>query len=109
MLSQKIAIVYRIWMTKIHPCETRFETAIEYALRVWKMCFEKRLTRGYNGEQLAAILFYISCREMRPILPYLLIDFSAILEINVYKLASKFHKLCNDIPIVINSLTDPSI
>eukprot|EP01084_Bolivina_argentea_P227900 384987_1 len=46
---------------------------------------------------------------MRPILPYLLIDFSAILEINVYKLASKFHKLCNDIPIVINSLTDPSI
>ena len=42
-------------------------------------------------------------------LPYLLIDFAAILEVNVYKLAKLFSKLCKDIPIEINSLTDPSI
>lgn len=68
------------------------------------------MTAGYKGQQFAGILLYMACRQMRPEpLPYLLIDFASILEINVYKLAKMFGKLCRDIPIEIDSLTDPSI
>lgn len=84
----------------------RFPQAIDKAVSIWKICFEKKLTRGYQGEQLAAILFYMACRKLEPPLPYLLMDFSLVLEINVYKLAKKFHKLCQDIPIDMQSNTD---
>eukprot|EP00486_Rosalina_sp_Unknown_P004265 CAMPEP_0201570520 /NCGR_PEP_ID=MMETSP0190_2-20130828/12817_1 /ASSEMBLY_ACC=CAM_ASM_000263 /TAXON_ID=37353 /ORGANISM="Rosalina sp." /LENGTH=529 /DNA_ID=CAMNT_0047994141 /DNA_START=105 /DNA_END=1691 /DNA_ORIENTATION=- len=84
----------------------RFPQAIDKAVSIWKICFEKKLTRGYEGEQLAAILFYMACRKLEPPLPYLLLDFSLVLEINVYKLAKKFHKLCQDIPIDMQSNTD---
>lgn len=33
-------------------------------------------------------------------------DFSLVLQVNVYKLAKKFHKLCQDIPIDMQSNTD---
>eukprot|EP01084_Bolivina_argentea_P140662 247227_1 len=107
--ESKIKIKLQYIISKLGGDHPQFPIAIDNALRIWRLCFEKKLTRGYDGEHLSAILFYMACRQMQPPLPFLLLDFAAVVEVNVYKLASKFQKLCRDIPIEINSLTDPSI
>eukprot|EP00485_Elphidium_margaritaceum_P019945 CAMPEP_0202729374 /NCGR_PEP_ID=MMETSP1385-20130828/186101_1 /ASSEMBLY_ACC=CAM_ASM_000861 /TAXON_ID=933848 /ORGANISM="Elphidium margaritaceum" /LENGTH=940 /DNA_ID=CAMNT_0049395635 /DNA_START=25 /DNA_END=2845 /DNA_ORIENTATION=+ len=93
----------------LHEDSEHFIDAINGALRIWRLCYEQRLTRGYDRDQLAAILFYMACRQLKPPLPYLLIDLAAIIQVNVFKLAKKFGKLCKDIPIAIETLSDPSI
>lgn len=81
------------------------------ALAFYTIAVEKSFTRGRRKEQVQAACLYIACRENRK--PFLLIDFSEYLRINVYILGAVFLQLCKilhleDHPIVQKPV-DPSL
>ncbi|KAK3446454.1 hypothetical protein EUGRSUZ_A02144 [Eucalyptus grandis] len=84
---------------------------VRTSLAFYRIALEKNFTRGRRTEQVEAACIYIACRESR--LPYLLIDFSNLLKINVYVLGAVFLQLCkvlwlHEHPIVQKPL-DPSL
>ncbi|KAM1248996.1 hypothetical protein ACFX2I_031720 [Malus domestica] len=86
------------------------EEIVDIAKRFYRIAVEKNFTRGRKSEQVLASCLYIACREKRR--PYLLIDFSNYLKINVYVLGAVFLQLCktlrlNEHPIVQKPV-DPS-
>lgn len=81
------------------------------ALSFYTIAVEKSFTRGRRKEQVQAACLYIACRENKK--PFLLIDFSEYLRINVYVLGAVFLQLCKilhleDHPIVQKPV-DPSL
>ncbi|XP_056158274.1 transcription factor IIIB 60 kDa subunit isoform X3 [Syzygium oleosum] len=84
---------------------------VRTSLAFYRIALEKNFTRGRRTEQVQAACIYIACRESK--LPYLLIDFSNLLKINVYVLGAVFLQLCkvlwlHEHPIVQKPL-DPSL
>ncbi|CAN4125992.1 unnamed protein product [Withania somnifera] len=81
------------------------------ALKFYEVALDKSFTRGRRKEQVQAACLYIACRENKK--PFLLIDFSEYLRINVYVLGAVFLQLCKilhleDHPIVQKPV-DPSL
>ncbi|CAN4111900.1 unnamed protein product [Withania somnifera] len=81
------------------------------ALNFYRIALEKSFTKGRRKEQVQAACLYIACRENKK--PFLLIDFSEHLRINVYILGAVFLQLCKilhleDHPIVQKPV-DPSL
>ncbi|XP_070044345.1 transcription factor IIIB 60 kDa subunit-like isoform X2 [Nicotiana tabacum] len=62
------------------------------ALSLYTIAVERNFTRGRRKEQVEAACVYIICRESNK--PFLLIDFSEYLRINVYILGAVFLQLC---------------
>ncbi|XP_024172838.1 transcription factor IIIB 90 kDa subunit isoform X2 [Rosa chinensis] len=62
------------------------EEITDIALRFYTMALERNFTRGRNTERVLAACLYIACRSKRK--PYLLIEFSNLLKIDVYTLGS---------------------
>ncbi|KAL1551422.1 transcription factor IIIB 90 kDa subunit-like [Salvia divinorum] len=81
------------------------------ALRFYEMALRKNFTKGRRREQVHAACLYIMCRVENK--PYLLIDFSEHLRINVYVLGAVFLQLCKVLSLeenpLIQNLVDPSL
>ncbi|CAI9765718.1 unnamed protein product [Fraxinus pennsylvanica] len=81
------------------------------ALAFYKIAVERNFTRGRRKEQVEAACLYIACRENKK--PYLLIDFSEHLRINVYVLGAVFLQLCKLLSLeehpVVQKPVDPSL
>ncbi|GER32636.1 transcription initiation factor brf1 [Striga asiatica] len=81
------------------------------ALAFYTIALERNFTRGRRKEQVQASCLYIACRENKK--PYLLIDFSEHLRINVYVLGAVFLQLCKLLSLeehpIIQKPVDPSL
>ncbi|XP_057772903.1 transcription factor IIIB 60 kDa subunit-like isoform X2 [Salvia miltiorrhiza] len=81
------------------------------ALNLYKVALIRNFTRGRRKEQVQAACLYIMCRMQKK--PYLLIDFSEHLRINVYVLGAVFLQLCKVLRLeenpLIQNLVDPSL
>ncbi|KAM5574869.1 transcription factor IIIB 70 kDa subunit-like [Rosa sericea] len=87
------------------------EEITDIALRFYTMALERNFTRGRNTERVLAACLYIACRSKRK--PYLLIEFSNLLKIDVYTLGAVYMQLCKVLYLdqypFANRLVDPSI
>ncbi|KAG6429993.1 hypothetical protein SASPL_108052 [Salvia splendens] len=81
------------------------------ALRFYEMALCKNFTKGRRREQVHAACVYIMCRVENK--PFLLIEFSEHLRINVYVLGAVFLQLCKVLSLeenpLIQNLVDPSL
>ncbi|KAL6540802.1 hypothetical protein OROMI_024685 [Orobanche minor] len=81
------------------------------ALAFYTIALERKFTKGRKKEQVEAACLYIACREKKK--PYLLIDFSEHLRINVYVLGAVFLELCKLLSLVehpiVRKPVDPSL
>lgn len=75
---------------------------IETAFNFFKMAVSKRLTRGRKTNHVIATCLYLVCRTEGT--PHMLLDFSDILQVNVYVLGKTFlhisKELCLNIPAI---------
>ncbi|XP_051148845.1 transcription factor IIIB 60 kDa subunit isoform X2 [Andrographis paniculata] len=81
------------------------------ALAFYKLGLEWNFTRGRKKEQVEAACLYIACRLNNK--PYLLIEFSEQLSINVYVLGAVFLQLCKVLYLqehpIVQKPVDPSL
>ncbi|XP_055961480.1 transcription factor IIIB 60 kDa subunit-like isoform X2 [Mercurialis annua] len=84
---------------------------VDEAMVYYRIAVERNFTKGRRTEQVQAACLYIACRENRK--PYLLIDFSNFLRINIYVLGAVFLQLCKVLNLtehpICQKLLDPSI
>ncbi|OVA11333.1 Transcription factor TFIIB [Macleaya cordata] len=84
---------------------------IDEASRYYKIAVDRNFTRGRRTSLVAAACVYITCRENKK--PYLLIDFSEYLGMNVYMLGAVFLQLCQLLRLeehpVVQKPVDPSL
>jgi transcription factor IIIB subunit 2 len=62
------------------------------AARLYKLAVQRNFTRGRRVQQVAGACLYIVCRQENK--PFMLIDFSDMLQTNVYVLGAVFLQLC---------------
>lgn len=79
---------------------------IDAGKRFYKLAFEKNFIQGRNTNEIAGVCLYIACRQEKT--PHLLIDFSDVLKVNVYKLGSIYLKLTQRLFLEVKQL-DPSL
>jgi hypothetical protein len=79
---------------------------VESAQRLYMMAYDNAFTHGRKTAHVSAACLYIVCRREKT--PHLLIDFSEVLQANVYALGSTFMKLTRilnmNLPVI-----DPSL
>ncbi len=63
----------------------------EAAYRLYKLALQHGFTRGRRVNQVAATCLYIACRQDKK--PFMLIDFSDHLSVNVYSLGAVYLQL----------------
>ncbi|CAN0891486.1 Transcription factor IIIB 90 kDa subunit [Linum grandiflorum] len=84
---------------------------VDQAMCYYRIAVERNFTRGRRTDQVQAVCLYIACRENRK--PYLLIDFSNYLHLNIYVLGAVFLQLCKVLHLtehpICQKLLDPSI
>ncbi|QCD97208.1 transcription factor IIIB a subunit [Vigna unguiculata] len=87
------------------------EHMADQALTFYKVSLERNFTRGRKSEQVQAACLYIAFRHNNK--PYLLIDFSNYLRIDVYVLGSVFLQLCEVLRLgehpIVQKPIDPSL
>eukprot|EP00899_Mesostigma_viride_P022878 jgi/Mesvir1/3775/Mv08222-RA.1 len=87
------------------------EDMINAAHRIYKLAILRNFTRGRRTAQVAGACLYLVCRQESK--PYMLIDFSDILQTNVYVLGSVFLQLCRLLRLekhpIIQKPIDPSL
>ncbi|KAL5755740.1 hypothetical protein ACOSQ2_020486 [Xanthoceras sorbifolium] len=86
------------------------DEVLKVAEGFYKIAFSKGFTRGRKTEQVQASCLYLACREKDK--PFLLIDFSYYLNINVYELGAVYLQLCQVLYLAdqpFRKLVDPSI
>eukprot|EP01018_Ginkgo_biloba_P027487 Gb_34247 [translate_table: standard] len=87
------------------------DDAVNAGHRLYVIAVERNFTRGRRIKQVAAACLYIVCRQEQK--PFLLIDFSDILQINVYVLGAVFLQLCKllrlELHPIIQKPVDPSL
>ncbi|XP_007029946.2 PREDICTED: transcription factor IIIB 90 kDa subunit [Theobroma cacao] len=87
------------------------DDVVETASRFYEIALERNFTRGRRTELVQASCLYLACRQKRK--PFLLIDFSSYLSINVYELGSVYLQLCYVLYLAdtkdLQKLIDPSI
>ncbi|CAO3667071.1 unnamed protein product [Rhizopus stolonifer] len=77
----------------------------EAGQRYYNLAVVNRFTRGRKSEHVAAVCLYAVCRSEKS--SHMLIDFSDILQVNVFTLGSTFLKLCRVLNLVLPQV-DPS-
>ncbi|XP_017425439.1 transcription factor IIIB 60 kDa subunit isoform X2 [Vigna angularis] len=87
------------------------EHMADQALAFYKIALGQNFTRGRKSEQVQAACLYIAFRHNNK--PYLLIDFSNYLRIDVYALGSVFLQLCEVLRLgehpIVQKPIDPSL
>ncbi|XP_057506801.1 uncharacterized protein LOC130789994 isoform X1 [Actinidia eriantha] len=88
-------------------------STITQAEGFYKIAVERSFTKGRRTDQVAAACLYIACRDSENKQPFLLIDFSSCLNINVYVLGAVFLQLCQLLSLqehpIVQSPVDPSL
>ncbi|KAL2921505.1 Transcription factor IIIB 90 kDa subunit [Bienertia sinuspersici] len=81
------------------------------AVKFYEIAVEKDFLRGRKFEPVAAACLYIVCRENDK--PFLLIEFSEFLRVNVYVLGAVFLQLCKVLHLqehpIVQKPVDPSL
>ncbi|CAN1180364.1 Transcription factor IIIB 70 kDa subunit [Linum perenne] len=84
---------------------------VDQAMTYYRIAVERGFTRGRRTDQVEAVCLYIACRENRR--PFLLIDFSNYLHLNIYVLGAVFLQLCKELNLtehpICQKLLDPSM
>jgi len=87
------------------------EDVIAQAHRIYKIALETNFTRGRKADQVAAVCVYIVCRQDSK--PFMLIDFSDQLSVNVFALGAVFLALVQRLRLethpTISRPIDPSL
>eukprot|EP00252_Welwitschia_mirabilis_P026349 TRINITY_DN8639_c0_g1_i1.p1 TRINITY_DN8639_c0_g1~~TRINITY_DN8639_c0_g1_i1.p1 ORF type:complete len:666 (+),score=178.80 TRINITY_DN8639_c0_g1_i1:307-2304(+) len=87
------------------------EDAVNASHRLYVLAVERNFTKGRRVKQVAAACLYIVCRQDQK--PFLLIDFSDVLQINVYVLGAVFLQLCKLMRLeqhpIVQKPVDPSL
>ncbi|EIE20930.1 cyclin-like protein [Coccomyxa subellipsoidea C-169] len=68
------------------------DDTVEAASRLYKLALSRNFTRGRRTQLVAAACLYIVCRQDSK--PFMLIDFSDALQVNVFTLGAVFLHLC---------------
>ncbi|KAG2210936.1 hypothetical protein INT47_000093 [Mucor saturninus] len=76
------------------------------AQRYYNLAVVNRFTRGRRSDHVAAVCLYAVCRTEKS--SHMLIDFSDILQVNVFKLGATFLKLCRILNLTLPHV-DPSL
>lgn len=76
------------------------------AQRYYNLAVVNRFTRGRRSDHVAAVCLYAVCRTEKS--SHMLIDFSDILQVNVFKLGATFLKLCRILNLILPHV-DPSL
>lgn len=79
---------------------------IDTAFNFFKMAVNKRLTRGRKTSHVVAACLYLVCRTEGT--PHMLLDFSDILQVNVYSLGKTYLQLSKELCINIPAI-DPCL
>ncbi|EPX72458.1 transcription factor TFIIIB complex subunit brf1 [Schizosaccharomyces octosporus yFS286] len=82
------------------------ERHVEAAVRYFTLAINNNFIKGRRSQYVVASCLYIVCRYSKT--SHMLIDFSDMLQINVFKLGSTFLKLCRTLEITL-PLLDPSL
>ncbi|KAK9803483.1 hypothetical protein WJX73_006996 [Symbiochloris irregularis] len=86
-------------------------TTIEGAEALYKLALNLNFTRGRRTNQVAAACLYIICRQENK--PFMLIDFSDQLQVNVYALGAVWAQLCRQLhleqSLMFTKPIDPSL
>ncbi|KAJ2030752.1 transcription factor TFIIIB subunit brf1 [Coemansia sp. S3946] len=82
------------------------EHYVDSAVRTYQLLLAQNFTKGRRGRHVAAACLYAKCRVEKSSL--MLIDFSDILKISVFKLGSTFARLVNALGLRL-AIVDPSI
>ncbi|KAI5170763.1 transcription factor IIIB 90 kDa subunit [Nematocida sp. LUAm3] len=82
------------------------DSQINGAMRWYNLSLQFNFTKGRKMQTLLAACLYITCREEET--PHMLIDFAAVLRVNVFKIGSVFLKLLRLLNISV-PLVDPSL
>ena len=81
------------------------------AHRLYKLAVQRNFTRGRRTQQVAGACLYIVCRQESR--PYMLIDFSDVVQTNVYVLGAVFLQLCRLLRLeqhpLVSKPIDPSL
>ncbi|KNA25563.1 hypothetical protein SOVF_005580 isoform A [Spinacia oleracea] len=81
------------------------------AVRFYEIAVEKDFVRGRRADLVRAACLYIACRENNK--PFLLIEFSEFLRVNVYVLGAVFLQLCKVLHLqehpIVQKPVDPSL
>ncbi|GAN02174.1 hypothetical protein MAM1_0018c01615 [Mucor ambiguus] len=78
----------------------------EAAQRYYNLAVVNRFTRGRRSDHVAAVCLYAVCRTEKS--SHMLIDFSDILQVNVFTLGATFLKLCRVLNLSLPHV-DPSL
>ncbi|KAL1743650.1 cyclin-like protein [Schizophyllum fasciatum] len=76
------------------------------ALRLYTLAVEHKFTKGRKSMNVAAVCLYVACRQ-KETRQYMLIDFSDILEVNVFELGHIYLQLVQTLNLRL-PLVDPS-
>jgi transcription factor IIIB subunit 2 len=86
-------------------------SATKLAGAFYEIALHRNFTKGRRTDQVAAACLYIACRDKKK--PFLLIDFSICLGINVYVLGAVFLQLCQLLSLqehpIVQKAVDPSL
>ncbi|KAL5708670.1 hypothetical protein ACHQM5_019436 [Ranunculus cassubicifolius] len=85
------------------------DSTVGQAARFYKMAVERNFTRGRPTSLVAAACLYIVCRTSEPPKPFLLIDFSEELRVNVYVVGAVFLQLSQLLRLGDMVLVDPTL
>ncbi|GLT26251.1 hypothetical protein SLA2020_013330 [Shorea laevis] len=87
------------------------QDVVNTAERFYEILLDRNKTRGRKLEHVLASCLYLACREKNK--PFLLIDFSNHLSVNVYEIGAVYLQLCHELYLAdngnIQKLVDPSI
>jgi len=81
---------------------------IDKAFHFFKLALSANLTRGRKSTHVIAACVYITCRTENPPTSHMLIDFSDVLQIDVYELGRTYLRLSQALHITIPAL-DPCL
>eukprot|EP01132_Coremiostelium_polycephalum_P001533 gene1533-1929_t len=79
---------------------------VDSAHRSFELALENNFTKGRKTQLVAAACLYVVCRREKT--PHLLIDFSEVLQINVFMLGRTYLQLCNLLSLKL-PIVDPAL
>ncbi|KAG9452046.1 hypothetical protein H6P81_004950 [Aristolochia fimbriata] len=92
-------------------CISGGDSIVNPAHAFYTIAVERNFTRGRRTSHVAAACLYIACRQDSK--PYLLIDFSEYLQVNVYVIGAVFLQLCKLLRLeehpIVQKPIDPSL
>lgn len=105
-LTQHTCFQGRIKISSLAHAVRLPERYREAAQRYYNLAVVNRFTRGRRSDHVAAVCLYAVCRTEKS--SHMLIDFSDILQVNVFTLGATFLKLCRVLNLSLPHV-DPSI